>query len=483
MAFDPSIISQIPDMGPDPVGAKAKAYTLADMIDREQLNRGQVNEQKQKASDSAAVRNLLKNSDISTYEGKLKAGEAITKINPQMGMDFIKETNATKGQQTELSQQQYELMASKNDVIGSAAVGLKTTHDQLQNQGKNPAEINAAMMPQMMQTLKQLEAATLPDGSPVLSPQDRQNYEQSLGKGYDPAVIDSIVARSKQASEVLKTKLAERKEDNTEKRTEVADAQETERERHDRATEKNATSNTDIRRKKADEARANFEGENGDLMGALAERGVSLPAGFRSKDQQVALLNSLRKRNPDLSADQIAAKIETGQLSFGNAKTEGRVAAGVAGKVTYAEHELEQTIPLVREASAKLPRGEFIPWNKLKQMGQKEMSNPDLAEYNMYMTSLSNAYDMLAARGGTDAEKRKEGRRNFDTAPSPEALEGVLRAVQNEAEVSGKAADESMQDAAGRGNPKSPTATSNRAGIGAAPTQILRFDAQGKPVT
>lgn len=198
-----------------------------------------------------------------------------------------------------------------------------------------------------------------------------------------------------------------------------------------------------------------FQGKNGEIMAALAEKGVSLPAGFRSKQQQLGLLNALSERNPNLSPDQIADKIKSGQIDLANLKVEGRTAAGIAGKVAYAEQEIEQTIPLVREASAKLPRGQFVPFNKLKQMGEKEFSDPDLAEFKMYMTSLSNAYDMLAARGGTDVEKRAENRKNFDSAQSPEALERVIRAAQNEARASGRAATKSM-DVTHRGGNQPP---------------------------
>ena len=191
--------------------------------------------------------------------------------------------------------------------------------------------------------------------------------------------------------------------------------------------------------------RQGFEGKNGALMAALADRGVALPAGFRSAQQQVGLLDSLWKRNPELTADQIADKVKSGQIDLANVRKAGQVAAGIAGKVAYAENEILQTIPLVQEASAKLPRGQFVPFNKLKQMGEASFSDPNLAEFRMYMTSLSNAYDMLAARGGTDVEKRAESRKNFDTAASPEALERVLQAVMKEAKASGRAAQAAMK--------------------------------------
>lgn len=213
---------------------------------------------------------------------------------------------------------------------------------------------------------------------------------------------------------------------------------------------------------KPDETKGGFEGKNGELLAALAEKGVSLPAGFRSKTQQLGLLNSLRERNPSLSPDEIADKVKNGQIDLANVKKAGQVAAGIAGKVAYAENELEQTIPLVREASAKLPRGQFIPFNKLKQMSQDKFSNPDLAEFRMYMTSLSNAYDMLAARGGTDVEKRAEGRRNFETAQSPEALEAVLRAVQKEAQASGRAAQAAMKPPGSKKEQEKATSKSGR---------------------
>lgn len=209
----------------------------------------------------------------------------------------------------------------------------------------------------------------------------------------------------------------------------------------------------DLQRQKIEEARANFGGANGDLMAAIAERGISLPAGFRSKEQQVALLNGLRSRNPELSTEEIADKIASGQLDINSQKAAGRTAGGIAGKVAYAENEIEQTIPLVREASKNLPRGQFVPWNKLSQMAEASISDPNLKELKVYMTSLSNAYDVLSARGGTDKDKRAHNRELFDTADSPEALERVMSAVQKEARAAGAAADKSMK-------PRSPGADS-----------------------
>ena len=451
----------------DIAGAQGRAYTLADAMDRNQLNKMTLSSEKQKATDTAAVRDVLKKSDLSTYEGQTKAAAEATKINPQLGMELMKGFQGQKQDENTLTKQQYEIMAAKNDVIGNSALQLKMKHDQLAQAGKNEAEINAAMMPDMINTVQGLMQSKLPDGSPVLNDQDKHNLQQMLGNGYNPQAVDSVVMRSKQAASVLTQKLAERKE-------QTAEDRQAETERHNQKMEEQGDRRVDqseerikITREKVQAAKEAFGGENGNLMAAMAERGVSLPAGFRSKDQQIALLTSLRQRNPNLSVDQIADKIESGQIALQNYKVEGRTAAGIAGKVAYAENEITQTIPLVREASKALPRGEFVPWNKLVQMGAAADSDPRLKKYKAYMTSLSNAYDLLAARGGTDAEKRAHNRELFNTADSPEALEAMLEAVQFEARASGQAAAATMQPANERAPGYQPPA-----GVNPGPTEI-----------
>jgi hypothetical protein len=195
----------------------------------------------------------------------------------------------------------------------------------------------------------------------------------------------------------------------------------------------------DARATQAHQQATSFGGSEGDLLAALAEQGVSLPAGMRSKEQQLATVRSLIARNPGLSMDEIAYKVGTGQIGFGVDKKETSTAAAISGKIRYAENEIQNIAPLIREASALVPRGDFVPWSKLKQIGESNISDPNLKQLKSYMNTLSNAYDMLAARGGTDQEKRAHNRAMFDSADSPEALEAALQAVENEAKLSDKA--------------------------------------------
>ncbi len=189
---------------------------------------------------------------------------------------------------------------------------------------------------------------------------------------------------------------------------------------------------------------AGFTDEMGNLMAAISERGISLPTGFRSKAQQVQLYKGLLARNPDKSPEEIANLLATGQIDFGAQKKETQIAAGIAGRISYAQNELQETIPLVRQASSLVPRTSFVPLNKLMQMGEDSISDPNLRELKIYINSVLNAYDVLSARGGTDMAKRAATRSLLLSADGPEALEAGLKAFQNEAAAAARAAEKSV---------------------------------------
>lgn len=190
---------------------------------------------------------------------------------------------------------------------------------------------------------------------------------------------------------------------------------------------------------------SSFTPEMGALMGALTERGVSVPAGFRSQKQQTALYQSLLDRNPDKTPDQIADGIKAGQIQFGAEKKETLTAAGIAGKVRVAEKEIFEFAPNIRAAAAKVDRGNFVPINQLMQLADKNISDPNLKSLKIQINGMLNAYDVLAGRGGTDAEKRAEAHSLLTTADGPEALEAGLKAFEIEARAAHRAAKAAMR--------------------------------------
>lgn len=206
-----------------------------------------------------------------------------------------------------------------------------------------------------------------------------------------------------------------------------------------------------------------FTPEMGDLMAALGEKGVALPAGMRSKEQQISTYQGLLARNPTKTPDQIADMIKTGQIEFGAQKKETQTAAGQAGKVEVAQNELDEFIPLVRDAAKDMPRGNFVPVNKLLQMGDSAISDPALKTLKIRINSVLNAYDQLAARGGTDASKREEARSLITTADGPEALEAGLKSFELEAAAAHRAAVKATKVPELSNEDKKPTAKSTAA--------------------
>jgi len=195
-----------------------------------------------------------------------------------------------------------------------------------------------------------------------------------------------------------------------------------------------------------------FTTDQSDFLGAMALQGLSLPAGFRSRQQIQATIQGLLDRTPDMTNDERVSAIRSGQIEFGAEKKETTTAAGQAGRVSVAVEDIAQMAPVVLDASANVPRDSFIPINKLMQMAETSISDPNLLQLRISINSLLNAYDMLAARGGTDMEKRREARGLLTSAQSPEALEAGIQMFQREAEVARVAAERAMAPRSERGN-------------------------------
>jgi hypothetical protein len=182
---------------------------------------------------------------------------------------------------------------------------------------------------------------------------------------------------------------------------------------------------------------------------------------------------------------EIADLIKTAQIELGAQKKETTTAAGVAGRVSVAANELQTMAPLALAASAKVPRGSFLPISKLMQASQNALSDPALKDLQVKTNAMLNAYDMLAARGGTDKEKRQEAHNLLLTANSPEVYAVAIKAFMQEAEAALQAAERAERvrphtaaapTEAPKGPPK-PAGMTDEALIAAAKARI----AAGKP--
>ena len=460
MAIDASIISRIPSMGPDIMGARTEAYKLADVMDQQQLSRMRLQGAQQEQQTLSQARNLASKYDLGTTEGQQQYAAALTKLDPKLGMEALKTFTEQQSGQARLSDEQIGLYQKKHEILTGALMPMQQAIEDAHRRGMTPAQIEASLMPAFSQTLKTLQEQKLPNGENILNKDDISMVSGWLqpGEGNLLRGITGAIANSQQAQKFFAERDQRLANLQTPQTFMGPDGKQ-----HRYLVNKATGEAKDLGPVGAPPARAptagagggtgGFSGAVGDLQAAMAELGVTLPAGFRSKQQQLGLLQGLIRRHPGMGADQIAQGLKEGILGFRGEQKMIDTAGAIAGRIRFAEQELLQTIPLVLEASDAIDRGKFVPFNKLKQLADSKMSDPALKTLKVYMTAVSNAYDVLSARGGTDAEKRAHNREMFETADSPEALRAAMEAVQKETEIAGRAAEASMRP---RGAPTPP---------------------------
>lgn len=178
--------------------------------------------------------------------------------------------------------------------------------------------------------------------------------------------------------------------------------------------------------------KAVFTPKMGDLQAELALKGVSLPAGLRSREQQASLLNGLINKYPDKTTEEIADMVKTGKVELAAQMKEINTAAGIAGTVDVGLNELNKFIPKALAASDKVPRGNWVPMSSLLQAADSSISDPDLKELKLRTNAVMNAYDVVSARGGTDVEKRKLNRSLVLDADGPDAYKRGMAVLLDE---------------------------------------------------
>jgi len=397
MAFDPSIISSIPDSAPNPIKAKGDAYTLASLIDNQQLDRMKLNQAKSEQEDLGKIKQVLSKADISTFEGQNKAAEAATRINPKLGMDLQRNFAQRQSAQYEKQDQELKFQVVKHDALASSLDSILGEADQLRKSGASDAMVNASIMKSVLGAKEQLSQQTLPNGQSLWDP----NYDKALSQGpltYDK--IKSLEAQSNKGQELLKQRLAERHQS-------VAEAQETERERHDRATETNAADKTDLSKKKSErDASGGLSDKARDELADQALTGDSGALVGLSKADKAAVRNRIADvaEIRGLKGGDIAAK----NAEFFGIKAGERALGTRQAQIDTAANEADKLIPIALEASEKVPRGKLVPWNKLFQIAERGDSDPNLLAFAQAARSLANVYTRAVVPGASGVSDREE---------------------------------------------------------------------------
>jgi hypothetical protein len=443
MPVDSSIALQVkPVEIPDQLAQYGRLLQLQGLQGQQKLQSLQLNQAQSADAENTALKGALAgiqpdssgNYDLKSLAPKLMA------VSPTQGAAIVKNFGELNKQQADQRKNQIEGALKQLDFIGQVASGV--TDQASYDQAKAYLQQN------------NIDVSQMPP-----------NYDPNAVKMNQ---MRALSIKDRLASEHQALTLAETK-------------------RNNQFNNQNATQNTNIAQQNAntrattaaDSKAGGFTPEMSDLLGSLASKGVSLPSGMRSRQQQISTLDGLLRKYPDLSSDEIATQIANGQINFGSDKKATTVAAAQEGKVSTAVNELSTFGDQVLAASANVPRTKFVPANQLMQMAESSISDPQLLTLKLKLNALNNAYNVLGARGGTDAASRAHVAQLFSAATSPEGLEALVKGLKEE----GAAAHQAAADAShlgGNTNGQPAKATTN----GAPPLQnakgwTLHTDAQG----
>jgi len=108
-----------------------------------------------------------------------------------------------------------------------------------------------------------------------------------------------------------------------------------------------------------------------------------------------------------------------------------RIEGARSGASTFANVEMPQAVNLSKEAYSNLPRGQFVPFNKLRRLVDKNLSSPEQAIAHTYDEDAIASYARaLNPTGIARAKDIERGENLLNGATSIEAHNAVLDAMQ-----------------------------------------------------
>jgi hypothetical protein len=441
MDFDPTVIANIGGQGADMAGATARGYQLSDIVDKQQIGRMQLNAEKQSQTDLQTLRSLSSKHDLSTPEGQTAfAGEAI-KVNPEMGIKLQKQFSELQSGQVEQTKNQYDILTKQHEMYGSALEPLYLQGQQMRQAGASQDQIDAALLGPASEALKMLGSTMLPNGKPAMDPNQIQQLGGHLAQGNILQNIEGALGQNQQTREWLKSQ-----QPTYGKTTQMVGPQgpgvyrtnpKTGEMEYMGGIPQTAAQQTAATGGIDDDTASMLAGQ---LLEGAAVRDV-MP-GLSPRDR-AKVNNELTQQMKDRGYSPAMSLAKRMQLR-GTQKAMDR-AGTQAGGIAIAIQELIHFAPLALAASDKVSRTSFVPFNKLMQMGEQNISDPDLASFAVNTQSVLNAYNQVAARGGAgNVDAQQHNRELLGNAQDPAAYKAVINAITAEANAAEKAAQAAM---------------------------------------
>jgi hypothetical protein len=443
--FDASVLQDVgSNLVPDVAGDTGKALTLADLYDQNTLNKGKIREQQQGQADMTYAKQILAGKDLSKLEDQNAAVAKITQRSPQLGMELMRGFQAQQRGEIDNERSQLELYNAKNDIIGGAMLQLKQKHDQIiqdfkaKNPQATPQQLEQAthdaMKGDVMTTVQSLAQAKLPNGKPLLGPDDAKIIQSGFGQGYSASFVDSAVSRSAQARAAIAQKLKERDEDRKEKATNAAITAGVRK--GDQVDRKLTDAEQNAHAKQILDSEGKLEPDDATAMAQQYLAGdksvlTGLGRGKQGAQNIILVRHAIAKeaQAQGLKPADIAARLAEYQGYTAEQRSLGTRSANIETSST----EAYKMIDIAKKASGEVPRGGFLPWNKLVRGGDVVTQDPQYAKFAAATLAVVNTWARAISPSGVPTVADKEhANAVLNTAQSQEAYEAVLDQFKTE---------------------------------------------------
>jgi hypothetical protein len=160
-----------------------------------------------------------------------------------------------------------------------------------------------------------------------------------------------------------------------------------------------------------------------------AQAGAGLARNQVAKAQIITAYTRLAKERGMSPGDVNAAMNE-----FQGLQQASRTLGARSANIDVAAEELAQFVPVAEKASSAVPRTNFVPINRLIQLGEAQWS-PQQAAFVAANRSVINAFAGLASRGVPTVHGTEEAEKMLSTAQTHEQYQATLRMLWNEAQA------------------------------------------------
>lgn len=180
------------------------------------------------------------------------------------------------------------------------------------------------------------------------------------------------------------------------------------------------------------------------MAGQLAGGNTGVLTGFGRGAQGAKDLQAVRSkavdllRNQGVSPEEANAKV----AQFGGEKAGARTAGTRGANLSIAATELGKFSDIALDASAKVARTQFVPFNKAAQSVQMGTGSEDVVAFVAANESVINAFAQVAGRGTPTVAGMEHARVMLNTAQTPQQYQAVIKQLKLEA----KAATESVTE-------------------------------------